>query len=107
MSEAAEKFNRIYDENTNKQAEERSTTETVETPSEIRKKQREIEDTIEELEKRVERLGARHHKMSERYARRGAPCPECGSKKKPKGGGFAQIHTATCPDCGFEGSCIH
>jgi len=104
MSDAAERHRKELENNTDTDTE---TKEYPNKPSDIRSRQREIEKKIERLEDRHDALGTRHHKMSERYARRGAPCPECGSNEKPKGGGFAQVYTATCPDCGFEGSCIH
>lgn len=101
MNEAAERFNRIYDENT-RQAEESSSD--FDKPSELKKEQRKLESKIERLEKRKEKLKSRRFNQGEKYARGQSPCPECGSTKDPEVSGWLHIVTATCKDCGFEGS---
>lgn len=100
MSEAAERFKQIYDENT-EEAEDRS----LKKPSEIKRKEKELEKKIEKFEKRKQKLTSRRLNQGERYARYGSPCPECGSKKTPKVSSWSYIVTATCRDCGFEGRC--
>jgi len=75
-------------------------------PSELREKQKELESKIESLEDRAKKLKSRRLDMGERFARHGAPCPECGSDKDPKATGWSYTAKATCKDCGFEGRCL-
>jgi predicted nucleic acid-binding Zn ribbon protein len=101
MNEAAERFNRIYDENTKQTKEDSPDSDK---PSELKKKQRELESKIEKIEKRKEKLKSRRFNQGEKYARGQISCPECGSTKDPKVSGWLHVVTGTCKDCGFEGS---
>ena len=71
----------------------------------IEKKISKYRSKIDELESKIENLKDEKHRIGDRYWGHGGedfPCPKCGCTDTPEGGGFANVESVKCPNCGYE-----